>query len=342
MRLPECPFFLFGAGNRRKLLYRSGALRDALTAQSLRSWRVTAERILPARYRVEIETDDGHTVVVSEDEEGLWLEEDDDRAALAESPVRLPSFEGHKYGSLLRVLHHEMLTNIVNGRPLPNLLVYQKPWYRDAAMVCMCLERTRNLSLVADWVEGLRAPFDCNNAGNREPDNLGEALYLISLVSDAGHPLVPEILRRAADITRDRHLRGPTDGEEHPVYQTKWLKFGLRCLGLDDAYAIPEVFDSYSALFWVDYREEHVQGPRFSSETGELFPYLSWAEAHFHRSPPPMDLAGQGSPLTWEAHASEADYTGMRVVGESYVDRRICAPHTWHAAEMFLYLLEGL
>jgi hypothetical protein len=340
MRLPECPFFLFGAGNRRKLLYRSGALRDALTGEVIRSWRVTAERILPVRYRAEAETEDGQTVAVSEDEDGLWLEEHGDRVALAESRVRLPSFEGHRDASLLRVLHYEMLTNIVNGGPLPNLLAYRKPWYRDAALVCMCLERTGNLSLVANWISGLDEPFDCNNAGDREPDNLGEVLYLISLVSDACHPLVPEILHRAADMTRDHHLTGLTDGQEHPVYQTKWLKFGLRCLGLDDPYSIPETFDSYSALFWMDYREEHVQGPRFSDETGDLFPYLSWAEAHFYRSPLPMHLAGQGYPLTCEAQASEADYAGMRPVAQEYVDTRICAPHTWHAAEMFLYLLE--
>jgi hypothetical protein len=45
-------------------------------------------------------------------------------------------------------------------------------------------------------------------------------------------------------------------------------------------------------------------------------------------------------PLTWEAQASEAKYDGMRRVAGEYVKARTCAPHTWHAAEAFLYLLE--
>jgi hypothetical protein len=332
---------LFGVGDRRKLLYRDGALRDALTGEVIRSWRVLGERILPAQYRVEVETQDRQHVAVFEDEAGLWLEEQGDRVPLARGTVSLPSFEGNRHGSSLRVLHHEMLTNIVRGGPLPNLFVYRRPWYRDAAMVCMCLQKTGNLSLVTGWISGLREPFDGNNAGDCEPDNLGESLYLISLVSDASHLLVPETLRRAADMTRDRHLVGRTDGGEHPVYQTKWLKFGLRSLGLDDPYAVPEVFDSYSSLFWMDYRDEHVAGPRFSDRAGERFPYLAWAEAHFYGDPPPLHLCGHGYPLSWETNASEADYAGMRPIAEEYVAARTCAPHTWHAAEMFLYLLEA-
>jgi len=30
----------------------------------------------------------------------------------------------------------------------------------------------------------------------------------------------------------------------------------------------------------------------------------------------------------------------MKVVSPEYVKARTCAPHTWHAAEAFLYLLE--
>jgi hypothetical protein len=45
-------------------------------------------------------------------------------------------------------------------------------------------------------------------------------------------------------------------------------------------------------------------------------------------------------PLSWEAEASQAKYAGMTRIDPKYVERRLCAPHTWHAAEMFLYLLE--
>jgi hypothetical protein len=119
-----------------------------------------------------------------------------------------------------------------------------------------------------------------------------------------------------------------------------WMKFGLRRLSLDDLYLIPEVYDSYSCLFWWDYRDQHVSGPPFEERLRRLYPYLAWEETHFHRAKPPLALMGTGYPLSWEAEASRADYQGMRRVGEAYADRRVATPHTWHAGEMFLYLIE--
>lgn len=341
MRLPECTFYLFGAGPRRKLLYRRGELRDAVTDECVRRWNIVAERVAAPEYRVELDTVEGGRVAVLEDEAGVWVEEGGDRTLLTAGEVRLPDFQGHPHAPLLRVLHHELLVNLVDGGPRPNLLAYRRPWYRDGAMVCMCLERTGNLGLVEEWIEGLREPFDRNNAGDCEPDNLGQVLYLISLVSDSSHPLVARTLESLPEVSRGAHIAGRTDGAERPVYQTKWLKYGLRRLGLDDPYHIPEVYDSYSSLFWMDYRESHVAGPRFSAEMKDLYPYLGWAEAHFHGDPPPTALCGEGYPLTWEAEAGEADYAEMRRVCEEYAAARVCAPHTWHAAEMFLYLVEA-
>jgi hypothetical protein len=89
----------------------------------------------------------------------------------------------------------------------------------------------------------------------------------------------------------------------------------------------------------MDYKKEHVKGRGFSKNSIKNYPYLCWAEAHFQGWPVPMSLEEQ-YPLTWEAHASQANYPGMKVVSKKYTDRKICAPHSWHAAEMFLYLLD--
>jgi hypothetical protein len=204
----------------------------------------------------------------------------------------------------------------------------------------MCLEKTGDLHLVEDWIRTLREPFDRNNAGNCEPDNLGQALYLISLVSDESHPLVGKVLKAVPEFKRRDHIVGITDGAEHPVYQTKWLKYGLQHLGLDDPYEVPEVYDAYSALFWMDYREWHVDGPGFDERAKGLYPYLGWAEMHFHRRMPEVAFAQDRYPLTWEAHASAANYERMSVICGEYVEQKVCAPHAWHAAEMFLYLLD--
>jgi len=322
-------------------LYKQGTLVDALTSGKIRSWDVASESICPSDYSVKLELLNGKRAIIAEDEEGVWVEEDGKKIYLAESNVKLPCFEEYRYASLLRVLHHEILINIVNGKPVPNLFVYSKPWYRDGAMMCMCLEKTGNLDLVKDWILGLREPFDRNNSGDCEPDNLGQALYMISLVSDRFHPLVETILETAPKLKKGRSIIGLTDHTEHPVYQTKWLKFGLRSLGLEDPYEIPKVFDEYSTLFWMDYREAHVNGPSFSEKEKDLYPYLGWADAHFHNWPPPMPITEYQYPLTWEADASQANYEGMALISQDYVEQRISAPHAWHAAEMFLYFLEN-
>ena len=171
----------------------------------------------------------------------------------------------------MRVLRHEILINIVNGKPVPNLFVYPKPWYRDAATMCMCLKKTGNLHLVEDWILGLKEPFDRNNDGDCEPDRS---------------------------------------------------------------------INEYSAFFWMDFREDQVDGPPFSEKAKEFCPYLGWAEAHFHGWPPPMEYSSHEYPVTWEAHASQADYDGMALISEDYVNQKVCAPHAWHSAEMFLYLVD--
>lgn len=334
-------FVLFGLGRRRKMVYRKGALIDLARRGEIRRWDVAEERIHPAGPRVQLRTRAGESVVIRSDEHGIWIEEHGQAAAVSHGPISLPAFEGHRYAALLQRLLIEVLLNVVDGVPLPNLLVYRRPWYRDAAMVCMVLQRTGQLELVRDWIMGLDELYDRNHRGDGETDNLGQTLYMISLVSDAAHPLVRRVLEEAERCRRDEHLGGRTDFAEHPVYQTKWLKFGLRSLGLEDGWKVPATPDSYSALFWMDYRDQHVASPAFSARDRESYPYLAWAEAHFHGWEPPMQLAGDGTGLlTWEAEASEADYEGMAVADPALVARKVCVPHSWHAAEMFLYLHE--
>ena len=340
MNIHAPAFHLFGMGHRRKMLYQGGVLRDALTAEPLYAWPVAAERIEPSEYRVTVETRDGSRVRVVEDEEGVWIETPGDRAPLTRSPVKLPDFAGHSKAALLRALHAELLVNVMPFGPVPNLWVYPRPWYRDAAMMLMCFEKTGNLGLVEPWVMGLREVFDRNNAGDEEPDNLGQALFMISLVSDRRHPLVETILHAVKGRARNKHLVGRTDGAEHPDYQTKWLKYGLRALGLADDFEAPEVFDSYDALFWMDFKDRHVAGPRFDPDAAQAFPYLAWAEAHFFGDPPPMPVDESCTALTWEGSGSEAEYWRMAILSNELAEGRICTPHTWHAAEMLLYFVD--
>jgi hypothetical protein len=169
---------------------------------------------------------------------------------------------------------------------------------------------------------------------------------MVSLFDAHHHPIIAKVLRAVSDYRKGRHIVGNTDGSEKPVYQTKWLKVGLKSLCLDDPLRIPSVFDPYSALFWMDYRNEHIPGKRFSRKTLELYPYLNWAEAHFYDEAPPEPLDDIRPPLTREGAGSEAEYWRLKPLANSgaiparQVEKRVATPHTWHAAEMFLYLIE--
>lgn len=341
--IPDTRFFLFGMGQRTKYLYKEDVLSEALTGKTLRKFEVANDVIVPPQYRVDIETRDGRLVSIAEDERGVWLVIGQERLALpgTQRSLRLPTFAEHPYPGVLRVLHQELLINILPQGPVPNFFVYDKPWYRDGAMMAMAFKETGNLEQIQDWIQGLRTPYDRNNAGETEADNLGQSLYLISLAPHRDHPLVQTVLAELPKFEKKGpkgpYILGRSDFSEHPVYQTKWLKFGLRSLGLKDPYVIPAIADGYSALFWMDYRDQHVQGTDADDRRG--YPYLGWACDHFYgtkKSP----ISNRDYPLTWEAAASQARYAGIRAVSEEYAARELGAPHTWHAAEVFLYLLK--
>ncbi|MGH7179672.1 MAG: hypothetical protein ACREJC_20015, partial [Tepidisphaeraceae bacterium] len=305
----------------------------------VRQWNIKSDVIEPSEYRVSIVTVSNAAVRIVEDERGVWIEDGQRRDALAKHPLRLPRFEGHPDAALLRQLHHEVLINIVDGKPVPNLFVYERPWYRDAASMCMVLRETGNLDEVREWTMNLSEPFD-RNAHTTESDNIGQALYMISLVSDQSHPLVPRLLEAAKSMTKDGHLTGTTDGVPRPGYQTKWLKFGLRSLGLADTSTVPVDPGNYSALTWWMDKDSAAVGPRFTVSQQLAYPYLLWAEAHFYGDPPPTPLDRQRYPLSYEAAAKGAYYPRMKVVSPLFERARVSVPHGWAASEMFLYLLD--
>lgn len=341
--LPDERFFLFGMGPRQKLLYQNGALVKAPSGEIIRRWTVREDFILPADYTVVIRTTDSRETRIVEDERGVWLVEGGRSTQVPEtgSPVRLPDFAAYPFPAVLRVLHQELLVNVIEGKPVPNFFVYAKPWYRDGAMMAMCFKQTGNLDVIKDWVLGLTEPYDRNNAGETEADNLGQALYLISLFAGTNHPLVPRILKELPRFEvaggEGKYLKGRSDFAEHPAYQTKWAKFGLSALNLPDPYVVPQVQDSYSALFWWAYKDGYVPG-KDANDRGP-YPYLGWACDHFHGAKA-SPIGNRDYPLTWEQRASQANYDGMRIISEDYTRQRLAAPHTWHSAEVFLYLLE--
>lgn len=343
-KMPAVSFFQFGMGLRTKYLFKDGKLLEARDGKVFRNWDATGCVIVPCDYMVSFIKTDGGKARIFEDQAGVWIEENGQKSPVpgTTTPVKLPDFAGHPYSSILRVLHHEILMNVALAGPVPNIFVYKKPWYRDGALMAMCLKETGNLDQIRDWILGLNEVFDRNNAGETEADNPGQAMFLISLVSDRKHPLVPALLEALKKFeVRDQHglyIRGRSDFSERPVYQTKWAKFGLRSLGFPDPYIIPPISDSYSSLFWMDYRDKHVEGGEAIDRN--MYPYLGWATDHF-QGKKLSPISDRDYPLTWEIQASQAAYAGMAVIDPIFEHERISVPHTWHAAEIFLYLLDG-
>lgn len=346
--MPDVPFYLFGMGNREKLLYKQGKLFNAISGEVLFTWDVKSDVIFPNEYTVLLETKDNKHVVLMETEKGVWLYENEKWQLIngTASIVHLDEFEDKKYCEILKVLNQEILINIVDSKPVPNFFVYQKPWRRDAAMMAMCLQLTNNVDLIKDWVLGLEDPYDRNNGVNvgkpeSEADNLGQTLYLLSFFSDKEHPLVHKILAELPKYEiKDNngfYIKGRSDFQFVPVYQTKWLKLGLQKLGLEDPYTIPEIADNYSSLYWWGYKDTHVDGDSWQHD---YYPYIGWARDHFHGTKD-NPISNQIYPLTWEIEASQADYTGMEIVDTIYVEQKNASPHTWHAAEVFLYLMDS-
>jgi hypothetical protein len=348
--LPDEPFFLFGMGPRRKIIYQSGMLRDARTNEVLNKWNIRSEMIVPPSYAVELETDTG-SVLLQENESGFWMTESMGGTAspallynhhsgqTKTQQIYLPDFSNETYGPVLRVLHHDILINIVDGKPTPNFFVYPRPWYRDGAMIAMVLRVTGNIHLLQEWILGLSEVFDYNN-GEAEADNLGQVLFLLSLVGDRTHPLVEKVLQEIPRFQHGKYIRGRTDGGFRPVYQTKWLKFGLKSLGLPDPYEIPTQSEDYSTLCWWD--KSPTSNEPFDRTTSHMvsddYPYLTWASDTFYTERQGF-IGNRDYPLTWESNASQANYDGMSILSSEYVGRRTAVPHTWHAAEMFFRLL---
>ena len=64
-----------------------------------------------------------------------------------------------------------------------------------------------------------------------------------------------------------------------------------------------------------------------------------WARSHYYNDFN-APWADRDYPLSWEQGGTSAFFDGMHVISEKAVEDKICYPHVWTAAEMFLKLYE--
>lgn len=344
---PEKQFYIFGFGPREKYIYKEGGeLIQFSTGKTIHSFDVKCEKFLFDRYRVVVWTNNDKTYDIYENEDGVYIRDisngaqGEPKCLTSSERVNLPDFEEYKYSAQLRILHAEILTSFLGNNPVPNIYVYNKPWYRDAAMMALCLEKTGNLHLIKSWALGVTELYDKNNKGNCEPDNLGQLAFVLSYFVDKSHLMIEKIVAEAKSRMENGLLTGLTDYNHHEIYATLWLKLALERLGADTSFIkIPLEFDSYARMFWMDKRgiETKTEMP---NKYDEWYPYLTWAVWHFNSDPVDEKYFEIKYPMSWEICASEAIYENIAPLSTEYARNKCGAPHAWHASEMFMYLIE--
>lgn len=333
--------FFFGMGNRKKYVYRNGVLRDAENEKVYKRFDVDKELIIPNKYTVLIKTKEGKFYKIVEDKDAVKIIGEDSNNILPDTDIKmkLASFDKYEYSEILSVLYQEILFNIKDGVIYPNIFVYDDVWYRDSAMGAMVLEKTGNIDLISDWILSIDSIYDKSN-GEEENDNLGELLYLLSLVTDKDNEMVKKVIDKADKIKiqdeNGKYISNRTDFSNRPDYQTDWLNFGLSKFDIDLDYNYKKT-DGYSNLLWFTNQEtDNLEIYKFKKE----YPYRGYAQRHLMGEDAPIYVSNQLYPLSWENSATRADYSKLTVLSDYFVNNRIGPTHVWSAAELFLLLEE--
>lgn len=281
---------------------------------------------------------DGNKITIYENESGIFVDCNGEIVALDDSvKINIPNFDNYEYSNYLKILFHETMVNITKNGPTPSFLFYGNIWYRDGAIMAMVAEKTNNVLQLEPWLNSLdetaiydHAREQTNNIqeGIEEADNLGELLYMLSLINNPNQKIINAIIAEAnkLKVVGKQYIQGITDFALKPAYQTKWLLFGLNKLGLGDmGFSLGDATDDYSDLCWF-YNREQKQNFKGDFESLSLnlfvpakqpYPYLSWAKLHYYnmKIEIPNNLI---YPISYEGNFRS---------------------HGWTAAEMFLYLL---
>lgn len=326
-------YYMMGMGLRNKYIIEG--LENDVTIKNYQgevlyeNLKIDVEDIDYFNYIIEGKTENNKRFKMYENETGVHVEIGREKINLEpDVHINIPTFEGYSQSLLMKRYFHELMLNILPTGPTPNIFHYKNVWYRDAAIMAMAIEKTGNISQIMGWLNSIDKMYDNQRQNDlNESDNLGNVLYLQSLATEKNEQLISDILKEAERITveGERYISGITDGSYMPLYQTRWLKFGMKSLGLDDSkYVIPDVEEQYAALMWFDgYGDIGAIGREelIDNWNDEVYPYLRFAKLHFYKEK--VDITCNKFPCTNEL-----------------VEDFVLELHGWHAAEVLLYLYD--
>ena len=335
-------YYYFGFANRRKLLYKPGLLMDINTKEVLYEFEEEERLIIPNIYTVLVKTTSNDYIKIYEDESGVHYSINKKSNIVEETDLKLElyNFDNQTYQQLKKELYGEILFNIKDSTIYPNIIVYEKPWYRDAAITSMVLKQTNNTNLITEWIDNITELYD-NNNGYEEPDNLGELLYLISTQENKNEELIDRIEEEAQRLAEDNpngyYLYGKTDFTDQHLYQNLWYKLGIEKVDREyhfDLDSIPE--DDYSkGAWWSTYKTSVFNNLNSNYE----YPYLSYAIRHKQKQGN-IIINSQLYPLSWEKNASHAKYENYQGISNTMYDTNTSVLHTWSAAELLLFIMD--
>lgn len=340
IEIKEEPFFILGMGLREKYLFVKEESKEKYKLVRYSDEQeiinnLILENIDYENYVIYAKDENKNKITIYENENGIYIHKENEEKVLDDSiKINIPTFDNYKHKKQLKILFNEVMINITKDGPKPNFIAYKNSWYRDSAIIAMVLKKTDNVNQIEDWISKINSIYDMQN-GCKEPDNLGQVLFLVSLIDNKNEKLVNDILEEAQDTkTEDGYINGITDGTYHPVYQTKWLIYGLKSLGLNyEEWKIPNIYDDYESLLWFEKAEQNK-----SIENSDRWPYLFFARLHYAGIP--ISFEENTYPISSEYCPSKANFKEMSMINESFTKSELIVPHAWSAAEMFLYLVD--
>lgn len=347
-------FFYFGMVDREKLLYKNGQLINVKTKKIVREFPHRYEVIIPNEYTVLLSDDNNNITKIYENEDGVFLENNEKVEILTKGKQKfsLPRFEDKKYSNILRVLNQEILFNFDGILLKPNIISYKNSnnvWYRDTMLATMVFEATNNTHLLEPWIKTITRVYDCQRSlinddhgcQIKEADNPGELLYMLGAIKNNRSDLVNEIVEEVKKKAKDGVFSGIVDGEIMSFYPTSLLLLGAKKNNIDLSKYLktPTIPDHYASLTWWNKDNPKQNLPVIESR---LFPYLEWASAHYKvGNYGKVNILDEYYPLSYEAGLNQTIADDQKFVSEHYsVLEGPILTHVWHAAEMFLLLME--
>jgi hypothetical protein len=351
--------FFFGLENRRKLAFANNRLFDFKTGEVLRKFDGFEPMLFPEDFSLCLwkRTDASVRSEIVENERGVFI--DGVIVPGTEIPIRIPDFSEHKYPGIMKVLYHEIMFSIIDGVPYARLFDYfnkKTLWYRDIAYVGLFLEKIGRVDLLENFISRINVMYD-KNRGHGEPDNLGNILYLQSLLTKPNASLIVRILNEARRIKdANGNLTGLTDGARCSNYANGWLLFGLKRLHLEGVAAefnpnSPIDGLEYSKLLWFT-----KEPPKFSlnepTTVSPFFSYVKLLRAQIKRKlfhSPYANTTHHPYPYIHVGKIHTAmllNYNAWKTDGERPLLNQITypitwgdntRPHIWHAVELYFY-----